>query len=102
MAIWCSATSAERRTAGCFSARGAGIRVPTAVVTTASLTRQEEATDAPCFEPAGEFRRLDKVVLDRITRTEHLGVLEAWQRANKLVLQLRRQTHREPIDVDLV
>ena len=57
--------------------------------------------DALGFERARQLRRLNEVVLDRVARTEQHGVLEPWQRVNQIGLHLARQTHREPVDINL-
>ena len=45
---------------------------------------------------------MNEVVLDRIARTQHDGVLETWQRMDERLLHVTREAHRKPVDVDLV
>ena len=66
------------------------------------LPREEEPADSMRLERRLQLRRLHEVVLDRVARPQHHGVLEARQRVNELLLDLARQRHREAVDVDLV
>ena len=49
-----------------------------------------------------ELRRLNEVVLDRVRRSKHHGILETRQRVDDFALHVARQAHREAVDVGLV
>src|SRR5690348_16221646 len=49
-----------------------------------------------------QLSRLDEVVFDGIPRSEQFCCLESGQRSDELCLDLRREAHREAVEIDLV
>src|SRR5207253_2566829 len=53
------------------------------------------------FQPARQLRRLNEVVLHRITRTEHDRLAQARQGMHELELHVAWKTRRKSVHVDL-
>src|SRR4051794_21502768 len=64
------------------------------------LPGEKQPRDALRLETTIELGGLNKVVLHRISGTEHDGVLEAGKRAHEILLDIARQTHRKAVHVD--
>ena len=66
------------------------------------LTRQKQAVETFGLKSSVQFRGLDKVVFDSVSRPDHLSRFESRQGANQALLDLRRKAHRKPVQIDLI
>src|SRR6266850_3868023 len=65
------------------------------------LPGQEQTSNAFRFESPVQLRRLNEIVFDGVPGSQQHGVFESWQRMDEIRLDISRQRHRKPVDVDL-
>src|SRR5438067_39196 len=65
-------------------------------------TGEKETCDLFCFQRRMELCRLNEIILNRITRPDHLGRFETFYIAQNLALHIDRKTRRHAIDVNFV
>ena len=66
------------------------------------LPGEKQAGHPVRLERRAQLGGLDEVVLDRVAGPHHHRAFEPGQRVHELLLNLRRETHRKPVHVDLV
>ena len=66
------------------------------------LAREKETRHAVRLQAGPQLGRLDEVVFNRVAGPQHHRLFQPRQRMHEIVLDLRRKTHREAVDVDLV
>ena len=64
------------------------------------LSREEQPANPLGLKRRRQLRRVDEVVLDRVTRTDHLGVFEPVDGPHHLELDLGGKRCREAVDVE--
>ena len=64
------------------------------------LSSQEQSGHGFELEARAKFARIDVIIFDRITWPDDGYVLEPGQRAQKLLLHLRRERRGEPVGID--
>ncbi len=76
-----------------------GFLVPRRAV---DLAREEQARDRARLERGAQVARVEEVVLDRVTRSRDVGVLESLDAAHERLLHVERQAGRDAVRIHLV
>src|SRR4030095_7538539 len=63
---------------------------------------EKQPAQATRLECQSKLRRLNEVVLDRVTRADYSRLVETRKCSNQLLLHFSRQRHREAVHIDLV